>query len=282
MRPITTTACRPFLKWAGGKYRLLPHIIQRLPNAGCLIEPFTGAGSVFLNTNYPSYRLNDINGDLINLYRQLQQHGATFIARAKAYFTPQYNCAARYYALRDYFNAELGYKKSKAMERAALFLYFNRHGFNGLCRYNHRGYFNVPFGSYLKPYFPEQEMLFFHQKAQQAEFICADFVEIFATSPQNSVIYCDPPYIPLSTSANFTQYSQCGFNLESQHVLAELAEVSAARGTPVIISNHDIPYTRTLYHTAQQIYFYAARNISCNGHKRQAVAELLAIYTSSR
>lgn len=145
---------RPFLKWAGGKYRLLPAIAAHLPKASMLVEPFVGAGAVFLNLPFPRYQLNDINPDLIGVYRLLQQDSERFIRRAKRLFHPRNNTPERYYALRDRFN----HSKS-ALERACLFLFLNRHGFNGLCRFNLAGGFNVPFGRYEKPYFPEKELL---------------------------------------------------------------------------------------------------------------------------
>jgi DNA adenine methylase len=157
---------RPFLKWAGNKYRLMSRIGAVLPEGRRLVEPFVGSGAVFLNTDYPEYRLADANPDLINVYRTLQREGQAFVDDCRQYFTPDYNAPDVYYALRDRFNASKDVKL-----RSVLFVYFNRHGYNGLCRYNSRGKFNVPFGRYTRPYFPQREMLEFHRKSSQAEFI---------------------------------------------------------------------------------------------------------------
>ncbi len=121
-----------------------------------MIEPFVGAGSVFLNTDYDHYLLADINPDLINLYNHLKDEPQRFIEDARALFQPEYNKKEVYLALRVEFN-----QCTDTYRRSLLFLYMNRHGFNGLCRYNKKGGFNVPFGSYKKPYFPEKEMVFF-------------------------------------------------------------------------------------------------------------------------
>ena len=204
---------RAFLKWAGGKYSLVEDIRKHLPEAKKLIEPFVGAGSVFLNTDYERYRLSDINADLINLYNLLKKEPQTYITEVKRLFTPQYNQKAAYLSIRQEFNAT-----QDPFLRSLYFLYMNRHGFNGLCRYNQKGGFNVPFGSYKKPYFPEVELEFFAEKAKKAEFVHEGYQQSFAYAKdkrrsKDLVIYCDPPYAPLSTTANFTTYAANGFSL---------------------------------------------------------------------
>ena len=162
---------RAFLKWAGGKYSLVEDINARLSQASkhaeTLVEPFVGAGSVFLNSNFKHYLLNDINADLINLYKELKRSPDEFISDSKKLFVDLNNHPDAYYEYRVQFN-----KSNDVYERAMLFLYMNRHGYNGLCRYNLKGIFNVPFGKYKKPYFPEKEMYFFAEKAQKATFTC--------------------------------------------------------------------------------------------------------------
>ena len=160
---------KPFIKWAGGKHRLVPQIQALLPTGQRLVEPFVGSGAVWLNTSYPEARLADANRDLILLYQTLQQHGATFIDYCRQLFVNENNDAERYYGLRDRFNGS-----RDPWEKSALFLYLNRHGYNGLCRYNASGGFNVPFGRYRHPYFPQEEMSYFYQKSQSAQFIHAN------------------------------------------------------------------------------------------------------------
>ncbi|SQC14404.1 methyl-directed repair DNA adenine methylase [Klebsiella pneumoniae] len=163
---------RAFLKWAGGKFPLLDDIKKHLPEGECLIEPFVGAGSVFLNTDFSRYILADINSDLIGLYNIVKLRTDEYVAAAREMFTPENNVAERYYLYRDEFN-----QSQDPLRRAVLFLYLNRHGYNGLCRYNLRGEFNVPFGRYKKPYFPEAELYHFAEKAQNAEFYCESYEE---------------------------------------------------------------------------------------------------------
>ncbi|KJY97718.1 MULTISPECIES: Dam family site-specific DNA-(adenine-N6)-methyltransferase [Pseudoalteromonas] len=277
---------RAFLKWAGGKYSLVDDIAKRLDTAQALtgnrattlVEPFVGAGSVFLNTHFDHYVLNDINADLINLYRELTHAPDEFISDARKLFSAVNNDADIYYGLRKQFNAS-----RDAYERAILFLYMNRHGYNGLCRYNLKGIFNVPFGKYKKPYFPEKEMYFFAEKAQRATFTCLSYKDVFAQLPKNAVVYCDPPYVPLSKTASFTSYAKGGFNLDDQANLANLAEQAAGvSNTSVLISNHDTLWTRKIYEQASIDVLNVKRTISPKGHARNKVSELMAMYLSGR
>jgi DNA adenine methylase len=265
---------RAFLKWAGGKYSLVEHIQARLPQANKLIEPFVGAGSVFLNTQYKRYLLNDINPDLINLYNFLKAQPDALINDAREFFCDKRNDEKMYYALRDEFNGT-----QDEYYRAILFLYLNRHGYNGLCRYSLQGRFNVPFGRYKKPYFPEHEMFVFSEKSQKATFTCLPFEKVFSRARRGNVIYCDPPYAPISKTAAFTSYAARSFGQDAQEKLAELAtRASKKRGIPVLISNHDLPLTRGLYQGADFSMLSVKRSISQNGAKRQPVDEILAFF----
>ncbi len=274
---------RPFLKWAGGKFRVLPHILLALPPGKRLLEPFVGSGAVFLNTEFDTYRLADINPDLIGLYQTLQVQGEDFIEYAQRWFTAKNNSAERYYALREKFNKlgpclEKASKEKDRREKAALFLYLNRHGYNGLCRYNSDGGFNVPFGRFKAPYFPADEMRAFHHKSQRAEFVCADFRSVMKMAKKNDVVYCDPPYVPLTATASFTAYARSAFGPTEQFDLAAAADALRRKTVPVLISNHDTPITRELYQSATLTAFPVRRFISCNGARRSNASELLARY----
>jgi DNA adenine methylase len=265
---------RAFLKWAGGKYSLIEDINAKLPEGNKLIEPFVGAGSVFLNTNYDKYLLNDINPDLINLYNIVKTDSQTYIQDSADLFVPANNDEKRYYEIRQAFNQSVD-----IYERAVFFLYLNRHGYNGLCRYNNSGKFNVPFGRYKAPYFPEKEIHYFALKAQQAVFSCESFEKVFARARKGSVIYCDPPYAPISRTAMFNSYAKGGFSVDSQIKLAVLAQRAGfERNIPVLISNHDTEFTQDIYREAKIANLQVSRFISQNGSSRLKVAELLALY----
>ena len=264
---------RAFLKWAGGKYPLLDDIKRHLPQGECLIEPFVGAGSVFLNTDFSRYILADINSDLISLYKIVKTRTDEYVKASRELFMPETNQAEVYYRFREEFNAS-----EDPFRRAVLFLYLNRFGYNGLCRYNLRGEFNVPFGRYKKPYFPEAELYHFAEKAQNAEFHCLSYEECMNRADSNSVVYCDPPYAPLSATANFTAYHTNSFSPKEQAHLAEMAEKLVSKQIPVLISNHDTPDTREWYRAAKHFQVKVRRSISSNGGTRKKVNELLALY----
>ncbi|MNZ52034.1 DNA adenine methylase [compost metagenome] len=265
---------RAFLKWAGGKFPLLDDIKKHLPKGECLIEPFVGAGSVFLNTDFSRYILADINSDLISLYNIVKDRTDEYVDEARKLFTPETNQSEVYYQLRAEFN-----QSRDPFRRALLFLYLNRHGYNGLCRYNLRGEFNVPFGRYKRPYFPQTELYHFAEKAQNALFICESYADSMARADHQSVVYCDPPYAPLTATANFTAYHTNSFNLKEQVHLAEIAEGLVKKRIPVLISNHDTEMTREWYQLATHRYVVQVRrSISSNGGTRKKVDELLALY----
>jgi DNA adenine methylase len=273
MRIINNRSC---LKWAGGKKKLVPEIQRCLPKRGIkrLIEPFVGGASVFLNTRYANYLLVDTNADLIAFYQQLQSQPQHFITEAARYFDAQHNTQSRYYEHREQFN-----QSSDPLTKACLFLYLNRHGFNGLCRYNSSGGYNVPFGRYKRPYFPETEMQIMAQKLADAQLLHGDFAQAFAQAQAGDVIYCDPPYSPLTKTANFTSYAGNHFGEAEQARLVMSAQQAQLRGVTTVISNHDTPETRVLYNNATKIKRLAVqRSISRSGHGRIKVKELLAVY----
>lgn len=230
---------------------------------------------MFLNTDFEHYLLADSNPDLIGLYTHLLEGGEAYIRRCRTYFTAENNTPDRYYALRDRFNT-----MPSGPDKAALFLYLNRHCYNGLCRYNSRGEFNTPFGRYVRPYFPEREMRHFLQAAARAGFLHAAFTDSMQLAEKGDVVYCDPPYAPLSTTAYFTDYQSGGFKWDDQILLAETASQLAARGARVVISNHDTKPVRDLYRGAgaRLKRFQVRRTISCNTAKRDKVGELLAVF----
>ncbi|WP_213993263.1 adenine-specific DNA-methyltransferase [Sodalis sp. dw_96] len=265
---------RAFLKWAGGKYPLIEDIRRHLPAGDCLIEPFVGAGSVFLNTDYEKYILADINSDLINLYNIVKGRTDEFIGDARRLFDAEANTPQFYYSMRREFNL-----CTDAYRRAVLFLYLNRHCYNGLCRYNLSGEFNVPFGRYKKPYFPEIELNWFAEKAQNAIFVCEHYQKTLMKAECGAVVYCDPPYVPLSTTANFTAYHTNSFNNIEQQNLARMAyQLASEVRVPVLISNHDTLLTREWYCDAVLHVVKGRRTISRNILGRTKVNELLALY----
>jgi DNA adenine methylase len=276
--PTSSRPSGPFLKWAGGKRRLVPQILSILPPSKRLIEPFVGAGAVFAGSEFETYLLADINKDLVNLYDWIAKDCMSLLARCRDLFTEGNREKDAYLSLRNRFNhSQLG------MERAALFVYLNRHGFNGLCRYNRAGGFNVPWGrSPSAPMLPEQTMLEWASKLDRATVVCADFAEVMSQAGIGDVIFCDPPYADCNDRPSFVGYAPDGFTWADQRRLVIHALELAGRGVPVAISNHDTPATRDLYRGARIVELSVRRSIGAKGTSRVNVRELLALFEPAR
>jgi len=266
-------AIQPLLKWAGSKKRIMHRILPLLPDGDRLIEPFCGSAAVFLNTNYKKNIVADTNSDVINLYLHLQKDVKKFIKYCNQFFISENNIAENYYELRKQFN-----ETEDKQLRAALFLYINKHCFNGLCRYNKKGGFNVPFGRYKSIRLPEERMIFFAEKAKNAKFIVRDFSKTMKMAKPGDVIYCDPPYVPVNDSNSSFKYEKEGFSMDQQTQLAVLAEETANRGIPVLISNHYTDFTKEIYKNAELTTLSVKRLISCNAEKRVEASEVLALF----
>lgn len=264
---------KPFLKWAGGKFKIIDRIKAELPKGKRLVEPFVGSGAVFLNTDFNDFLLADSNQDLIHLFKYIQKEGVDFADYANKLFIPENNQAEAFYQFRNEFN-----KTTDSRRKAALFIYLNRHCFNGLYRCNSKGGYNVPFGRYANPAFPYQDILNFHVKSRKAEFLHQDFLATMDIAEQGDVVYCDPPYAPLSETANFSDYTATGFSQEQQKLLADKAVELSQRGVSVVISNHDTPFTREIYQAAEIINFDVRRFISSKVNQRNKAPELVACF----
>lgn len=270
------------LKWAGGKTRVMPQLLEHLPKADCLIEPFVGSGTIFLNTNYRSYILCDSNRALINFFRVLTADTERLINIARSMFHGD-NTKERYYERRKLFNSMQWSDTTKAdpaLLYAALFLYLNRHGYNGLYRANLKGEFNVPFGKYAAPYFPSDEMRLFAEKANdtKAIFMHSDFrlsIRAVVYASYDAVIYCDPPYIPASETANFTAYGK-PFTLDDHRSLVtNLLNAHRQFGHRAVISNSDTPETREIY-SAFNLHSLSVRR-SVSAKSRDMAGEVIGV-----
>ncbi|EPK5524825.1 TPA: DNA adenine methylase [Klebsiella pneumoniae] len=254
------------LKWAGNKTAVMHELKKHLPAGPRLVEPFAGSCAVMMATEYPHYLVADINPDLINLYREIATNASDFIERAKHLFKI-FNSADGYYDSRDSFNLD------KDPEwQAPLFLFLNRHCYRGLCRYNKKGEFNAPYGHYKKPYFPENEIRAFAEKATRATFFCASYNETLTLLVPGDVIYCDPPY-----DGTFSNYHTAGFTEDDQYQLASILERRASEGHPVIVSNSDTSLTRSLYRNFTQDRINVKRSIAVAAGEGKSADELIAV-----
>jgi DNA adenine methylase len=281
------------IKWAGGKSRLLTEILPLiLPYAnkrGRYFEPFVGGGAVFFSVfdRFAACFLNDANPDIANAYRMVRDHLPALLTALNAYEKNKCDENA-YYTMRAHFNK---LRKSTALltiknsvERAALFVYFNKTAFNGLWRVNKADDFNVPFGKYENPNICDEPVL---RRASGALKNAVDINDMdFATSyvlaaRKGDVIYFDPPYMPASASANFTAYTKNGFNLQDHERLFRVMRDAIARGARCVLSEGDTPEIRALAEnkpgqpTLTVLPIQANRAINSDGAKRGPVPELL-------
>lgn len=272
------------LKWAGGKARVMPQLLEHLPKADCLIEPFVGSGTVFMNTDYRRYVLCDSNAALINFFNMLARYPEELIKSARMFFQDG-NFSEDYYACRDGFNfisknCLISAGIARKVQWAAMFLYLNKHGYNGLYRVNLKGEFNVPFGKFAEPYFPEKEMRLFAEKANdtKAIFMLNDFrlsIRAAVYASDDAVIYCDPPYIPASETANFTAYGKPFTPDDHRDLVATLIDAHRQRGTRSIISNSDTPETREIY-SAFNLHSLSVRR-SVSAKSRDMAGEVIGV-----
>ena len=190
--------------------------------------------------------------------------------KAQKYFKPINNTKEKYYDLVKKFNAQNLKVKSE------MFIYLNKHCFNGLMRFNNSGGFNTPYGSYAGPKFPIENLQKMCEKIRgnDVNFLNADFKILLEDAKFGDIIYCDPPYVDA-----FTQYGKGGFTMEDQQDLADLAKKAAIRGAKVVVSNHYNKETKKLYKDASYWeIFDVKRSISSNGQKRDSKKEIIAVY----
>jgi len=263
---------RPFLKWLGGKGRLLPTLLPLLPPGSRLIEPFVGAGAVFLGSSYPAAILGDANPDLAAVWVAIKEQRREFVARASELFCDGNRSPEAYLRIRTEFNESVD-----RFERAVRFMYLNKFGFNGLYRVNKRGVFNVPYGHPdALPRFPFDEVALAAEKLKAATVLSGGFAATMELATVGDVVYCDPPYSDLETQTSFTGYAAQGFGVAEHKELVAAAREAAAKGATVLISNHDTPQTRALYEGFEIVELTVRRSVAADAGKRLAARELLA------
>jgi DNA adenine methylase len=252
------------LKWAGGKRQLLPALRRYYPaEFDRYIEPFVGSGAVFFDLFASGrlagrpVRLTDVNGDLIGCYRAVRDEADAVIA-ALAALEHEHRAggASCYYDVRNRrFNparAALGDEAARRYtpELAAMFIYLNRTGYNGLFRLNHRGGFNVPAGRYANPRICDPDHIRGVARALSDAMVsleCIGFDETLGATGAGDFVYCDPPYAPVSATATFAQYTAGGFTRHDQERLQKAIVAAARRGAVVVVSNSSAPEIEAAY-----------------------------------
>lgn len=264
----------PFLKWAGGKGRILAQLVPLLPpgaDRSRHVEPFFGGGALFFARRPARALVADVNAELVSAYLCVRDDVEAVI-RALAPLARAHD-EGHYYALRDRYNAGGG----DPSERAAMFIYLNRTCFNGLHRVNRRGAFNVPAGRYRKPRILDPEGLRLASRALAgADVRHADFAELLLSSARpGDFVYFDPPYHPVSGTARFTDYATGGFGPDDQVRLRDVFRELDRRGCRLMLSNSDTPFVRDLYRGFTVDVVAAPRAINSDRRGRGLVSEVV-------
>lgn len=282
--PRDIARAQPFLKWAGGKGQLLDQFEPYLPAAPMrgYYEPFVGSGAVFFHLRpralFERYQLSDVNPELINCYvvirdevdaliAHLAEHQAGHRADGKDY----------YYAVRAW-DRQPDWAQRDAVTRAARMIYLNKTCYNGLWRVNSKGHFNVPVGRYTNPAILDEPRLRAASAALQGVDLCVqDFEAVVKQAGPGDFVYFDPPYVPLSDTANFTSYARRAFGAQQQRELRDAFAALAANGARVMLSNSDTPFVRELYAGFRVETVTARRNINSAKRKRGRVNEVVVV-----
>ncbi|AFZ48831.1 DNA adenine methylase [Dactylococcopsis salina] len=269
---------QPFLKWAGGKRKLILTIKKYLPkNYNKYYEPFVGAGAVLFYLQPRKTLINDTNWELINCYHVIKENPEELLKLCQRH--QENNSKEYYYKLREK-DRDSSFKNLSSVERAARIIYLNKTCFNGLFRVNSHGQFNVPYGDYSNPVIADSSVImavnkFLNQKSVE---ICKDdFQNAVTSAKKGDFIYFDPPYHPISNTSSFTGYNINGFGEKEQERLKLVCDQLSDRGCYVLVSNSDTPFIRELYgdyrYKIEEVK--AGRAINAVGSKRGKIGELL-------
>jgi len=294
------------MKWAGGKGQLVEKLANLFPpemQAGVIkkyAEPFIGGGALFFHVaqNHPSiesFFISDVNDELVLAYKTIQKDVEGLISLLSA-LEKDYHSLSRseqkdffYYKRADFNNKSAGIDfktfHDNWIERTAIIIFLNRTCFNGLFRVNSKGGFNVPFGDYKNPKICDPGNLrAVSELLQKTQIECEDFTASKGFVDEQTFVYFDPPYRPISKTASFTSYSKFDFGEETQKRLAEYFALLSQKGAKLMLSNSDPKNENPDDHFFEDLYrgfrierVDASRMINCDGSKRGKIKELVIV-----
>ena len=270
-----TNNISPILKWVGGKRQLLPSIVPLLPqNYKTYVEPFLGGGALLFATQPKVALVNDVNEELINVYQVVKNDVEELVSLLKTYDSS----SETFYHIRGLDRDVEKYASLSAVERAARIIYLNKTCFNGLFRVNRKGQFNVPFGKYKKPNIVNESVLrgvseYFN--SVDITFTSKDYLSVLGNVPSDSFVYLDPPYDPVSETANFTGYAKGGFGRDEQVKLRDACVALNDMGIKFMLSNSATDFIKKLYADFEINIVSANRAVNSDGSKRGKVEEVI-------
>ncbi len=265
---------RPFLKWVGGKRQLLKQMDSYLPKSfNKYIEPFVGGGALFFYLLPETAILIDGNPILINCYTTIKTQVDSLIEALRGHK----NEAEYYYSIRSA-DRTPEFDQWTDVQKAARIMYMNKCCFNGLYRVNSKGYFNVPFGKYKNPKFLDEENLrAVHEVLQTVTIRSGSFELCLEYAKKDDFVYLDPPYYPITKTANFTSYTKNNFSEQDQIRLVEVFGELDKRGCKVMLSNSYCEFILDLYSDYRIELVQAKRAINSDAKKRGAIKEVLIL-----
>lgn len=265
----------PVVKWVGGKRQLLDDLTPLLPKrVTSYCEPFLGGGAVLFKLQPNIAYVNDINAELMQMYEVIRDNVDELIAA----LSEHPNQEEHFYSVRDWDRDKKKYELLPKVQKAARIIYLNKTCYNGLFRVNNAGEFNTPFGHYKKPNIVNAPTLkavsAYFQKAQLT-FSSVDYAEVLAGTEKGTFVYLDPPYDPVSGTANFTGYAKGGFDRAEQIRLRQCCDELNRRGIRFMLSNSATDFIREQYAAYNITIVKAKRSINSNATKRGHVDEVV-------
>jgi len=273
---------KPFLKWVGGKTKLVPELVEMFPKKfDNYFEPFVGGGALFYEViqkyNVGFSNINDINKKLIVAYKQIKQNPKELISLLKTIDDEYKKLSLEeqekyFYSIRKKYNEEIIDDKTTA----SYLIFLNKTCFNGMYRENSKGQYNIPFGDQKNPNICDKENILAVSKClENTEITNYSFEESVEKCKKNDLVYFDPPYYPVNATSSFTGYSKSSFGEIEQKKLKEVFADLANRGCFVMLSNSHTPFIEELYKDFHINYRYAARSINSKGDKRGKIKEVV-------
>lgn len=266
---------RPILKWVGGKRQLLSSIRPLVSQEyDTYYEPFIGGGAVLFDLQPEKAVINDSNTELINVYECIRDHPADVIELLEEHAAK--NSSEYFYKIRSQ-DRKPAYTQRSAPERAARIIYLNKTCYNGLYRVNSAGQFNTPYGRYAHPNIVNKELIEAMSDYLQGQItiLNGDYQTALATADEHSFVYLDPPYMPISSSASFTGYTEGGFGYEEQCRLKNTCDDLRKRKVHFLESNSDCDDIRKLYSEYDITIVKAKRSVNSKANRRGAIKEVL-------
>ena len=244
---MSNSSIAPFVKWAGGKRQLIPQIRERMPEKyNDYYEPFVGGGAVIFDLLPANALINDINKALINTYRTICNEPDVFLKEVYRLDSEMWEDGKKYYySIREHYNDKLMRSEYDA-ELAALFVFINKHCFNGLYRVNGKGLFNVPYNNSRRASADEGVIMAASEYLRGVTIKDGDFEQACQDAKKGDFVFIDSPYAPLNPTS-FESYTKEGFDIESHKRLAKLYDELTARGCYCMLTNHNTELINELY-----------------------------------